>query len=109
MKLMFNIEYRFTMVAFLQGALFVDAGNIWAIDKADNRSGALFKFNEFYKQIAMGTGFGLRFDLKFLVLRFDIGIPVYNPSLTGTEAWFESFKPFKVNKFTLNFGIGYPF
>ena len=57
----------------------------------------------------MGTGFGLRFDLKFLVLRFDIGIPVYNPSLTGTDAWFESFKPFKVNKFTLNFGIGYPF
>ena len=109
MKLMFNIEYRFTFVSFLQGALFVDAGNIWAIDKADNRSGALFRFNEFYKQIAVGTGFGVRFDLKFLVLRFDIGIPVYNPSLEGTEAWFESFKPFKLNKFTLNFGIGYPF
>jgi len=109
MKLMFNIEYRFTMVSFLQGALFLDAGNIWAIDKDDNRDGALFKFNEFYKQIAIGTGFGLRFDLKFLVLRFDIGIPIYNPSLTGSDAWFESFRPFKINKFTLNFGIGYPF
>lgn len=109
MKLMFNIEYRFSLVSFLQGALFVDAGNIWAIDKDDNRAGALFRFTEFYKQIALGTGFGLRFDFQFMVLRFDIGIPVYNPSLTGTEAWFESFKPFTVNKFTLNFGIGYPF
>ena len=109
MKLMFNVEYRGTIVSFLQGALFVDAGNIWAIDKDDNRSGALFRFDEFYKQIAIGTGFGLRFDFKFLVLRFDIGIPVYNPSLTGSDAWFESFKPFKLNKFTLNFGIGYPF
>lgn len=109
MKLMFNMEYRFSIVSFLQGALFVDAGNIWAIDKNDNRAGALFKFTEFYKQIALGSGFGLRFDLKFLVLRFDIGVPVYNPSLSGTDAWFESFRPFKVNKFTLNFGIGYPF
>lgn len=109
MKLMFNVEYRANIVSFLQGALFVDAGNIWAIDKDDNRTGALFKFSEFYKQIALGTGFGLRFDFKFLVLRFDIGIPVYNPSLTGRDAWFESFSPFKVNKFTLNFGIGYPF
>lgn len=109
MKLMFNIEYRFTMVSFLQGALFVDAGNIWAIDKADNRAGALFKVSDFYKQIAVGTGFGLRFDLKFLVLRFDIGIPVYNPSISDAPQWFESFRPFKVNKFTLNFGIGYPF
>ena len=109
MKLMFNIEYRFTMVSFLHGALFVDAGNIWAIDKNDNRGGALFKFNEFYKQIALGTGFGLRFDFQFLILRFDIGIPVYNPSLGDGERWFESFAPFKVNKFTLNFGIGYPF
>lgn len=109
MKLMFNMEYRGTIVSFLQGALFIDAGNIWAIDKDDNRAGALFSFKDFYKQIAVGTGFGLRFDFKFLVLRFDIGIPVYNPSLTGTDAWFESFKPFKLNKFTLNFGIGYPF
>lgn len=109
MKLMFNIEYRFTMVSFLHGALFIDGGNIWAIDKNDNRGGALFRFNEFYKQIALGTGFGLRFDFQFLILRFDIGIPVYNPSLDDEEKWFESFTPFKLNKFTLNFGIGYPF
>ncbi len=108
MKLMFNMEYRFTMVSFLHGALFLDAGNIWAIDKNDNRAGALFKFNEFYKQIALGTGFGLRFDFQFLILRFDIGIPVYNPSLENNR-WFESFAPFKISKFTLNFGIGYPF
>lgn len=109
MKLMLNIEYRFTIASFLHGALFVDGGNIWAIDKNDNRAGALFRFNEFYKQIALGTGFGLRFDFQFLVLRFDIGIPVYNPSISDNPQWFESFRPFKVNKFTLNFGIGYPF
>ena len=80
-----------------------------AIDKNDNRGGALFRFTEFYKQIALGTGFGFRFDLKFLVLRFDIGIPVYNPSISDDPQWFESFRPFKINKFTLNFGIGYPF
>jgi outer membrane protein assembly factor BamA len=109
MKLMFNMEYRFPIFSIIQGALFVDAGNIWAIDKNDNRGGALFRFTEFYKQIALGTGFGFRFDLKFLVLRFDIGIPVYNPSISDDPQWFESFRPFKINKFTLNFGIGYPF
>ncbi|MCF0206378.1 MAG: BamA/TamA family outer membrane protein [Bacteroidales bacterium] len=109
MKLMFNIEYRFTMVSFLQGALFVDGGNIWAIDKNDNREGAMFSFKNFYKQIALGTGFGIRLDFQFLVLRFDVGIPVYNPSLDDGDRWFESFSPFKLRKFTLNFGIGYPF
>lgn len=109
MKIMLNMEYRFPLISVIQGALFIDAGNIWAVDKNDNREGALFSFSRFYKEFALGTGFGLRLDFSFLVLRFDIGIPVYNPSLEAGSRWWESFTPFQIRKFTLNFGIGYPF
>lgn len=64
-KLEANLEYRFKLISFVEGALFMDAGNIWAINDKDNREGALFKFNQFYRQIAFGTGTGLRFDMSY--------------------------------------------
>lgn len=109
MKLMLNLEYRFKLVSFINGAVFLDAGNIWAIDKKDNRAGALFDFYRFYKEIAVGTGFGTRIDLSFFIIRFDFGIPLYDPSFPDGERLFSAFKPFKVSNFTFNFGIGYPF
>src|SRR5690606_20523495 len=74
-----SAEYRFNIFSFLNGALFVDAGNIWALQPDESRPGADFKFNRFYKELAVGTGFGLRFDLTVLVLRFDFATKVYDP------------------------------
>ena len=109
MKLLFNLEYRFDLIAFIKGALFIDAGNIWALDKSDDREGALFDPNKFYKEIALGTGIGLRFDFSFFILRFDFGMPLYDPSFPENERWLSTFDELNLNDFTLNFGIGYPF
>jgi outer membrane protein assembly factor BamA len=109
MKLMFNLEYRFKLVSFINGAVFLDAGNIWAVDKNDNRAGALFNLSRFYKEIAIGTGFGTRIDLSFFIIRFDFGIPLHDPTLALGERWFGTFKTFELKDFTFNFGIGYPF
>lgn len=109
MKLMFNLEYRFPLISFINGAIFLDAGNIWAIDKNDNRAGALFGFYRFYKEIAVGTGFGTRIDLSFFIIRFDFGIPLHDPTLPLGERWFGNFEKLELRDFTFNFGIGYPF
>jgi outer membrane protein assembly factor BamA len=108
-KLEANLEYRFKLFWVLEGALFVDAGNIWAINKNDDREGALFMFDKFYKDIAVGTGFGTRFDFSFFIFRFDLGIKTRDPVFPDGEKWvFGNRKPGK-GDFVLNLGIGYPF
>ena len=107
-----NYEYRFHIISFLDGALFVDAGNVWNIKKqtADAKPGSLFKFNTFYKQIAIGTGFGLRFNFSFLILRFDVGIKAYDPAQPKGERYVLPEilkKPFQIAVPQL--GLGYPF
>ncbi len=109
MKLLLNLEYRFPLISFINGAVFLDAGNIWAIDKNDNRAGALFNMYRFYNEFAIGTGFGTRIDLSFFIIRFDFGVPLHDPTLPLGERWFGTFKTFEVSDFTFNFGIGYPF
>ncbi len=117
-KLEANIEYRFKLIWMLEGALFLDAGNIWAISSADERPGALFKINEFYKQFALGTGTGLRMDLGFFVIRFDLGVKVHDPGINISTIsdeisqnihWIPFNRPYKRSDFVINFGIGYPF
>jgi outer membrane protein assembly factor BamA len=109
MKIMFNAEYRFPIFSYFKGALFLDAGNIWAVDKNDNRAEALFDLYRFYKEFALGTGIGTRIDLTFFVVRFDFGIPLYDPRYDEGNRWFTAFKDFGFKQFTVNFGIGYPF
>lgn len=114
MKFVFNLEYRFKMVSFLNGALFVDAGNIWSISKNDDRPGALFKWNKFYKEIALGTGFGIRLDFSFFLIRLDFGVPLYNPGKLNEngeskEGGWTNFRHFKFKDLTFNLGINYPF
>lgn len=109
MKMMFNLEYRFKLISFIEGALFLDAGNIWAIDENDNRVGALFAWDRFYREIALGTGFGTRFDFSFFIIRFDFGVPLYDPVYPEGERWLGTFNTFELSDFTFNFGIGYPF
>jgi outer membrane protein assembly factor BamA len=109
-KLEANIEYRFKLFWILEGALFVDAGNIWAIKEDKNRPGAQFRINNFYKDIAVGTGFGMRFDLKFVLLRTDIGLKLRDPKLPADTKWIFS-RPGSLNTSNMSIviAIGYPF
>ena len=108
-KLEANLEYRFHLISFLEGALFLDAGNVWAINKKDNRPGALFKFNEFYKQIALGTGAGFRLDFNYFIFRLDVGMKLRVPSQHLGNGWIIGNRPYKGDDFNLSFAIGYPF
>ncbi|NEM98813.1 BamA/TamA family outer membrane protein [Pontibacter sp. BT327] len=109
-----STEYRFNIFSFLNGALFVDAGNVWAIEQDPTRPGASFRFDTFYKELAVGTGFGLRFDLTVLVLRFDFATKVYDPGgINGKKFVLGDFRfsDFftRSTQSNLNIGIGYPF
>ncbi len=104
------MEYRFNLVWLIEGAMFLDAGNIWAIDDNDKREGALFRFNNFYNDIAVGTGMGLRFDFSFFVFRIDMGIKLRDPSEPADKRWIALHRRLNYeNDFTFNIGIGYPF
>jgi outer membrane protein insertion porin family len=108
-----NIELRFPIIAILKGAVFLDAGNIWTMRESDNPRG-LFKANTFYREIAVGTGTGLRLDASFFVLRFDLGIPLRKPWLPLEERWVIDEISFgdpawRRNNLVLNIAIGYPF
>jgi outer membrane protein assembly factor BamA len=93
----------------MEGALFFDAGNIWAINSLDNREGALFKLNEFYRQIAVGTGAGLRFDFTYFIFRLDLGLKVIDPSLPEGKRFIPGNYLINNDHFNLSFAIGYPF
>ncbi len=108
-KLEGNIEFRFDIINRIKGAVFVDAGNIWAINEYDERSDAVFYWNRFYKQIAVGSGFGIRYDLEFILFRIDLGIKVANPELPSNQRWLLVQRNFQSSDLNWNFGIDYPF
>lgn len=108
-KIEANLEYRFKLIDFIEGALFVDAGNIWGINQKDNRAGALFEFNNFYRQIAVGTGAGLRFDFSYFIFRLDLGMKMRDPSQPANKGWIIGDRPIQGDDFNLTFAIGYPF
>lgn len=109
LKIEMNLEYRFHLFWMVEGALFTDFGNIWAISGSDNREGAQFKFNKFYKQLALGSGFGLRFDFSFFVFRLDAGVKMIDPAIDGRNKWVLHDRRWKSRDYQLHFGIGYPF
>jgi outer membrane protein assembly factor BamA len=108
-KIEANIEYRFKVIWKMEAAIFLDAGNIWAIRPEADKPGAVFDWNRFYKEVAIGTGLGARFDFSFFLLRADFGLKVRDPSLPEQDRWLPLFRNFALNHFHLNFGIGYPF
>lgn len=109
-KLEFNIEYRFKLFWLMKGAFFMDAGNIWSSNSKDEREGAIFRLDKFYRDIAVGTGFGTRFDFSFFIFRLDLGIKIKDPVYpAGKRWWFIDNRKLHRNDFVLNFGIGYPF
>lgn len=106
-KLEANAEYRFAMIGNFEGALFVDMGNIWSLK--DNRPGTEFSFSDFYKEIAVGTGAGLRYDFSFVIIRVDLGIQLHDPSLNPGSRWIPASNLFKKDNINVAFAIGYPF
>ena len=119
-------EYRFSFNAVFKGAFFLDGGNIWSIFYDENRPGGQISKN-FLNELSLATGFGLRVDLEFFILRLDLGLPVRNPALPNGAQWifqsrykyyqegkdffginYEEYMPFPFRP-TVHFGIGYPF
>jgi len=106
MKIALSSEFRFKILGSLKGALFADAGNIWNV--LDNTEDAKAKFTGIkdLEYIALGSGFGLRYDLSFFVVRFDLGFKTYNPAYESGSRWL---KDYNFARSVLNFGINYPF
>ncbi|PZX57742.1 outer membrane protein assembly factor BamA [Algoriphagus ratkowskyi] len=108
------LEYRRNLVGYFDMAVFIDAGNSWVIGVDNSRPGADFRFDRFYKEIALGTGVGLRMDFNFLVVRLDLATKAFDPSMPEGQRWILDNLSFN-NLFglkgqtVLNFGIGYPF
>ena len=102
-----NVEYRFRIIGDLHGAVFLDAGNVWLMRKDDSRPGGELTLKNFAKQVALGTGAGLRYDMDFLVFRLDCGVGLHDPYDTGKSGYYNIPK-FK-DSLALHFAIGYPF
>ena len=102
-----NLEYRFPIMGDLHGATFLDCGNIWLLREDPDRPGGRLKAGHFFKDLALGTGFGFRYDMDFLVIRFDVGIGLHLPYETGKSGYY-NLPRFK-DGMGYHFAIGYPF
>ena len=116
-KMEFNAEYRFDLIPYilLEGAIFVDGGNIWTLREDAERPGSQLS-SRFLNELALGGGVGFRFDFSFFIIRLDMGYKFRTPYLVGGENWqFNSYKDytlidfFRPTKVNYNLGIGYPF
>jgi len=113
-KLEMNAEYRFGIYRYFKGALFVDAGNIWLQKTNPESPGSAFAFSKFMNELAVGTGVGLRMDVSFFVLRFDLAMPLRKPWLPANNRWVINEIKFgsptwRSDNLILNIAIGYPF
>jgi len=108
-KLEANMEYRFKLFWKLEAALFLDVGNIWSLSSEDDREGAGFELNRFYKELAVGTGVGTRFVSSFFVFRLDLGIPLRSPYPVEGANWLPRNSGVEWKDLTFNLAIGYPF
>ena len=106
LKLAFSAEQRFNIFGNLNGALFIDAGNIWNVLDNVEDDRATFSGFDSLKDIAVGSGFGLRYDFSFFVFRFDIGFKTYDPSYRDNNRWFNDYN---FTNAVYNIGINYPF
>lgn len=106
-KFEFNVEYRFPIIGPLHGAVFFDSGNVWLLKNDPQRPGGLLQGKSFLRDLATGTGTGLRVDIGMLVIRGDLGIGIHAPYDTGKSGYYnmESFK----KSLAFHLAIGYPF
>ncbi len=107
-----NIEYRFPIVSILKGAMFMDAGNVWLANENESLPGGKFT-SSWWNELAVGAGIGLRFDIQFFVIRFDLATPLRVPYLPENERWGNTFDisspDWRRENLIFNFAIGYPF
>lgn len=108
-KMDFSLEYRMHMFWKINGAFFVDAGNIWTMYDYSDQPGGMFTWDDFYKQIAVSYGMGLRLDLNFLVLRLDAAMKAINPIYTEGPLRYPFTHPHFKRDFAWHFAVGYPF
>ena len=110
-----SAEYRFPVYSFIKGAFFTDFGNVWGLQERKDDKGnylrddAQFQLNRFYRQIAVDSGVGIRFDFTFLILRLDIATKVYDPTARPGQQWALRNFDTRANPIAFNLGIGYPF
>ena len=104
-KLAFNAEYRFNLFGSLYSALFVDAGNIWNVANSVTDPDAVFSSFKDLSELSIASGFGLRYDVQFFVIRIDLGFKTYNPG-DPAQKWFNNYN---LGNSVINFGINYPF
>jgi outer membrane protein insertion porin family len=114
LKLEMNAEYRFSIYNYFKGALFVDAGNVWLLKSNPASAGTPFALSGFTNQIAVGAGLGLRVDVSFFILRFDLAIPLRKPWYEENHRWVTNQIDFgssvwRKENLLLNVAIGYPF
>ena len=109
MKLEANIEYRFDIIWKVDGAVFIDAGNVWTLKHKDTPATdpAIFRWNTLAESIAANWGVGVRLNFGFLLLRVDMGMKIHDPS--RVEKWVNPGQWLKRDNFALHFGVGYPF
>jgi outer membrane protein insertion porin family len=107
-----NIEYRFPIISFLKGALFMDAGNIWLQNENEALPGGKFS-STWWEEIAVGAGVGLRVDIQFFVIRLDLATPLRHPYQLDGDHWGNDFdigsSTWRRENMIFNFAIGYPF
>lgn len=101
-----NLEYRFQLAGSLKGALFIDAGNVWLFNEDPSRPNANFRFDSFLSEIAISSGWGLRWDFDFIVVRVDFAYTLRTPYLPEDERWAGGFNFWKP---AINIAVGYPF
>ena len=109
MKLDLNAEYRTHLFWKLDAAAFIDAGNIWTIRDYTEQPGGQFNIEEFYNQIAVAYGLGLRLNFDYFILRFDSGMKAVNPAYTSIEEHYPLWHPNMKRDFTFHFAVGLPF
>ncbi|MDE6157718.1 MAG: BamA/TamA family outer membrane protein, partial [Muribaculaceae bacterium] len=102
-----NVEYRFPLIGPLHGAMFLDAGNVWLLKDDPMRPGGLLQASTFLRDIALGTGVGLRLDISMLVIRGDLGIGIHAPYKTGHGGYYNM--PNFGKSLAFHLAIGYPF
>lgn len=107
LKLEANVEWRFPLVGQLSGALFADAGNVWLLRADDTRPGAQFRYDTLWRDMALGTGFGLRYNLRVFLLRIDVGVPIHVPYATTKRGYYNV--PHFGKGLCFHLGVGYPF
>ena len=108
-KLDLNVEYRTFLFWKFYGAAFIDAGNIWTIRNYESQPGGQFRFNEFYKQLAVAYGVGLRLNFNYFILRFDAGMKAVNPVYNNSKEHYPIFNPDLSRDFAFHFSVGLPF